>query len=61
MSEFFAMGGYAFYVWTAYGVFAIVMIWSYLAPVLRRRQFEQTYRAQQAMLARRKKTDDTDS
>lgn len=26
MSEFFAMGGYAVYVWSAYGVTAIVLI-----------------------------------
>jgi heme exporter protein D len=25
MSEFFAMGGYGFYVWTAYGVTALVI------------------------------------
>jgi heme exporter protein D len=26
MSEFFAMGGYAFYVWGAYGVTALVLV-----------------------------------
>jgi heme exporter protein D len=26
MTEFFAMGGYGFYVWTAYGVTALVIV-----------------------------------
>ncbi len=26
MKEFFAMGGYAFFVWTSYGIVAFVMI-----------------------------------
>ncbi len=26
MAEFFAMGGYGFYVWTAYGVTALVIV-----------------------------------
>jgi heme exporter protein D len=25
--EFLSMGGYAFYVWTAYGIAAVVMLW----------------------------------
>ena len=26
MAEFFAMGGYGFYVWTAYGITALVVV-----------------------------------
>ncbi len=37
MIEFLEMGGYAFYVWTSYGFFAVVMLWITLAPILRRR------------------------
>lgn len=37
MSEFLAMGGYAFYVWTSYGFFAIVMLWITLSPIIRKR------------------------
>ena len=33
--EFFAMGGYAFYVWVAYGLSAIVLIVNALLPVRR--------------------------
>lgn len=38
MSDFFAMHGYAFYVWSAYAVFAIVLIADALAPVFARRR-----------------------
>lgn len=38
MHEFFAMGGYAVYVWPAYAVFFAVLAWDWIAPVLRRRQ-----------------------
>jgi heme exporter protein D len=33
MSEFFAMGGYAAYVWPAYGVAAVVLIGLWLASI----------------------------
>lgn len=38
MSEFFAMGGYAFYVWISYGVFLVILLMDAAAPVLRRRR-----------------------
>ena len=31
-SEFFHMGGYAFYVWTAWGLSLAVLIWQVLQP-----------------------------
>lgn len=34
---FWAMGGYAAYVWPAYGAGLLVFAWNLLAPVLRRR------------------------
>ena len=37
MSDFLAMGGYAFYVWTAYGIFAVALIGLFLGPLLRHR------------------------
>ena len=37
MSEFLAMGGYAFYVWGAYGVTALVIVVEILAVRARRR------------------------
>jgi len=38
MSDFFAMGGYGAYVWTAYSVFFIVLALDALAPLLQRRR-----------------------
>ena len=37
MSDFFAMGGYGFYVWSAYGVAALAIIAEVLALRARRR------------------------
>ena len=37
MSEFFAMGGYGFYVWGAYGVTALIVAAEVLAVRARRR------------------------
>ena len=38
LHDFLAMGGYAAYVWPAYGVFFAVLIADWLAPSLRRRR-----------------------
>ena len=38
MSEFLHMGGYAFYVWTAYGAAFVVLALNLAAPILRRRR-----------------------
>jgi len=49
-SEFFAMGNYGFYVWTAYGLAAVVLIVSLWLPLRRRktvqRQLAEFYRMQ---------------
>ena len=37
-AEFFAMGGYAFYVWTSWGLTALVLLWQYIQPKRRRRK-----------------------
>ena len=34
-AEFFAMGGYAFYVWTSYGLSAVVLIANAVGPRIR--------------------------
>jgi heme exporter protein D len=38
VSEFFHMGGYAFYVWTSYGLALIVLLANVLAPLRQRRK-----------------------
>ena len=36
-SEFFAMGGYAVYVWSSYGITFVVLTWNIVAPWLERK------------------------
>ena len=33
MAEFFNMGGYAFFVWTSYGLAFVIMLASFIAPI----------------------------
>jgi len=37
-SEFFEMGGYAFFVWTSYGITLLVIVLNIVMPVLHRRK-----------------------
>jgi heme exporter protein D len=38
MKEFFAMGGYAFYVWTSYGLALVVLAFNIIQPLLHKRR-----------------------
>ena len=38
LTEFFHMGGYAFYVWTSYGIALVVLVANVLGPILQRRK-----------------------
>lgn len=59
MSDFFAMGGYGFYVWTSYGLFCAALIWDGLAPVLvGRRTRRQLGQAQRRAAARASRTEE---
>ena len=53
MNSFFAMGGYAGYIWPAYTVFFIVLIADFIAPSLRRRRNLRELRARLARQAAR--------
>lgn len=48
LSAFFAMGGYAAYVWPAYGVFFLVLLIDWLAPQFRRRRLLRELRSRMA-------------
>ena len=37
--EFFAKGGYAFYVWVSYGITFVVMLIIAISPIIQRKQF----------------------
>jgi heme exporter protein D len=38
IAEFFYMGGYAFYVWTSYGLTFVVLLANIIMPVWQRKQ-----------------------
>ena len=38
LEEFFNMGGYAFYVWTSYGIALLVLLVNIIAPLRQRRK-----------------------
>ena len=38
MKEFFAMGGYAFYVWMSYGIALVVLVANLISPLMQRRR-----------------------
>jgi heme exporter protein D len=54
LQSFLAMGGYAIYVWPAYGVFFIVLLLDWLAPQFRRRKLLRELRARMARQDARK-------
>jgi len=38
VSEFFHMGGYAFYVWTSYAIAAVALVFSWIQPLMREKR-----------------------
>lgn len=44
LSEFLHMGGYAAYVWGAYGIWLAVMTWNVVAALVRDRRVRQRLR-----------------
>jgi len=36
-SEFFNMGGYAFFVWSSYGISAVVLAWIFISPIFNKK------------------------
>jgi heme exporter protein D len=38
LSEFLNMGGYAFYVWTSYGLTLVVLLANIIVPIVQRKQ-----------------------
>lgn len=46
VGEFLHMGGYAFYVWTSYGIVALVLLVNFIVPIQRRRKLLQQIKRQ---------------
>ena len=41
VGEFLNMGGYAFYVWSSWGMTLVVIAWNILVPILQKKQLRQ--------------------
>jgi heme exporter protein D len=54
LNEFFHMGGYAFYVWTSYGIALVVLLLNIILPARQRRNLL-------ADIARRARREETKS
>ncbi len=39
LEQFLTMGGYAFYIWTSYGIALVVLIVNVVLPILQRKSF----------------------
>jgi len=52
-TEFFNMGGYAFYVWTSYGLMAVILIANVMLPFWRRAEVTRKIRRLQAQAGKR--------
>ena len=46
LGEFFHMGGYAFYVWTSYALFVVVLTLNVAAPIRRAREVRRRLAAE---------------
>ncbi len=38
LNEFFSMGGYGIYVWSSYGICAVVLLLNVIQPIMRERR-----------------------
>lgn len=47
LTEFFAMGGYAFYVWTSYGVALVVLAFNIIQPLIQQKRALRAIRRRQ--------------
>ena len=54
LSEFFHMGGYAFYVWTSYSLAFVVLLTIFVAPILHRNKLKADFN-RKARRAKREK------
>ncbi|WP_119679850.1 heme exporter protein CcmD [Indioceanicola profundi] len=55
MTEFFAMGGYAVYIWTSYGLAALILVGLLLASIRSLRANEQVLTALEAAQGERRR------
>lgn len=47
MSDWWSMGGYGAYVWSSFGIAAVVLVWNMLWPYVQLRQLRRRLRQQE--------------
>ena len=51
ISEFLDMGGYAFYVWSSYGLATVLLVWTFFSPIFSKKsiikELRMKYRQQE--------------
>lgn len=52
MNEFISMGGYAFYVWSSYGMSGVVLLLVFFWPIMQRRKLMQHLKHSRIRLAK---------
>lgn len=60
-SEFFHMGGYAFFVWSSYGIATLLLGWMFISPIFRRKQIIRELRTKYRQQERQQQDDPTGS
>lgn len=60
-SEFFHMGGYAFFVWSSYGIATLLLGWMFISPIFRRKQIIRELRMKYRQQERQQQDDPTES
>lgn len=57
LTEFFAMGGYAFYVWTSYGIALLVLALNIIQPLMQQKRVLREIRRRQKRHSRQAATE----
>lgn len=60
-SEFFHMGGYAFFVWSSYGIATLLLGWVFISPIFRRKQIIRELRMKYRQQERQQQDNPADS
>ena len=47
LGEYLDMGGYAFYVWSSWGMTLVVIAWNIVVPIIQRKKLTQVLRREQ--------------
>lgn len=61
LSEFFNMGGYALYVWSSYGLAAVLLGWVFVSPIMTKKDIIKQLHIKYRQQARQQQDDSSQS